>query len=330
MNNRIARLNFSAALLAALTLMSGTSVAGSLSGRLTYPSEFIPPMTVIAKDVTTDKIWSTDTPNKQAHYQIKLPAGSYIVYAIPREGQSKRGEKTPRGAHTTYSLCARDTTKAAAGNCKTGALIKVQITDSVASNNIDIDDWYLPDALQASLIDSKNAALPAKAAEPQATSPTKPSGVTASKPISAIRFSDYPVAAPAAFKPRHPDFRLAPAGASAYKRQIKLGARAGAVFAGRVAITTWGCGTRCENWAMVDLSSGHIVWPEAPFQPLQYNLPCEAKLLEYRLDSRMLSLHRLEGDRVITQNFLWSNDAHRLERLNEKATPVELFCRDHS
>jgi hypothetical protein len=62
------------------------------------------------------------------------------------------GDESLRGAHTTYSICGRDKAQLQAGRCQTGPLVEVRLDQRDARTNIDIDDWYLPDALMTTLV----------------------------------------------------------------------------------------------------------------------------------------------------------------------------------
>ncbi|MBC8025208.1 MAG: hypothetical protein H7Y89_04400, partial [Steroidobacteraceae bacterium] len=88
----------------------------------------------------------------------------------------------------------------------------------------------------------------------------------------------------------------------------------------------WRCGAACENWALVDLASGYIYFPEAPWTTLRTKLPCDIEPIEYRLDSRLLRLHRLDADHIRTQTYLWSNEDHALTPFVEGVAPIADFC----
>lgn len=53
---------------------------GSISGWLCYPSEDIPPMTIYARDIETQKTFSIHVA-KDNKYKIKVPTGNFIVFA---------------------------------------------------------------------------------------------------------------------------------------------------------------------------------------------------------------------------------------------------------
>jgi hypothetical protein len=100
----------------------------------------------------------------------------------------------------------------------------------------------------------------------------------------------------------------------------------GPSFAGRAALARWSCGRDCERWAIADMATGRIAWmDDKAVQPVRRNFPCDADPLEYRDDSRLLRVHRMEGGRVVTQDLVWWED--RMEMGAESAQSAEQFCK---
>lgn len=127
---------------------------------------------------------------------------------------------------------------------------------------------------------------------------------------------------------RPPNFASAPAVVKAARARVERAVSQGPYYAGRVAVVRWACGRNCERWALVDMASGQISMVEEPaLQPLRRNFPCDADALEFRGDSHLLRVHRLEGDQVVTQDFLWSISGVQLEKFAESAMSAEQFCR---
>ena len=125
---------------------------------------------------------------------------------------------------------------------------------------------------------------------------------------------------------RETDLSTAPPGAD--HARIQLAATRGPFFAGRIAVARWPCGEGCENWALVDIATGRIVsLDDAALQPLRSTFPCKkAEALEFSEASRLMRVHRLEGGRVLTRDFVWSYEAARLEPAGESSRTVEEFC----
>jgi hypothetical protein len=60
--------------------------AGTVTGKLSYPSEFIPAMRVVLFSLTDGNAYFVDTAKDQAEYSIEVPAGTYYVVSYPFEG----------------------------------------------------------------------------------------------------------------------------------------------------------------------------------------------------------------------------------------------------
>ncbi len=296
------------ALFAAVALLASNALpAATIGGRLSYPSEALPAMIVVARN-TAGATLSTETKVGQARYRLEVPAGSYVVFAIPKGVARQPGRIPLRGAHTEYSVCGRDKEKMQAGRCQTGPLVEIRLAATDQRDDVDIDDWTLPDTRMATLnlaisdgpaVKSSDAAF---AGHPADTSPLPFIG--------------------------KPDFASAPALAKGARGRIERAATRGPYYAGRVAVARWACGRNCEHWALVDMASGRVVMEEdKTLQPLRRNFPCDADPLEFREDSHLLRVHRLDRDMVVTQDFLWSIEAQRLEKSAESAMTAEQFCR---
>lgn len=73
---------------------------------------------------------------------------------------------------------------------------------------------------------------------------------------AAPRFEDYPVAIPRPAPPAKP--RLASRDAREFATAIRQAAAAGPNFAGRFALAVWGCGSACNDFAIIDARSGRV------------------------------------------------------------------------
>jgi len=280
-------------LAAVILLAPDPLLAATIGGRLGYPSEELPAMTVVARN-SAGETFTAETRPQQARYRLEVPDGRYVVFAIA-QGTGDTAGKAPRGAHTAYSLCARDKARLRAGRCKTGPLEEVSVTQARGREDVDIDDWYMPDALTETLV-------------PQDL------------------FARYPADLNPPAQTRSPDFATAPTGADL--ERIQRAVTRGPFYAGRVAVARWPCGEDCENWALVDVASGRIVASDdAALQPLRGGFPCKkAEALEFSEASRLMRVHRIDGERVVTRDFIWSYEALRLEAVGESARSVEEFC----
>jgi hypothetical protein len=103
---------------------------GSLSGNLGYPSEYIPAMTVVATNTTTQQDYFVETAQDQNTYTIEnLPPGDYTVVAYPNGAEEGGGysESVPCGLSI---------------NCNDHSLIPVNVTTGQDSSGVDPVDFY--------------------------------------------------------------------------------------------------------------------------------------------------------------------------------------------
>jgi hypothetical protein len=113
-------------------------VGGSISGRLSYPSEAIPPMKVVAFRVGSTEFFFVETVLNQLAYQIRnLPEGKYHVVAYTLGGDSFPAGLS--GGYTQAVLCGM--TEA----CTEHTLVDVVVFDGEESTDVDILDWLQAD-----------------------------------------------------------------------------------------------------------------------------------------------------------------------------------------
>jgi hypothetical protein len=117
-----------------------TIPTGSISGALSYPSEFIPPLRVVAIDVATAKYYFVDTVQGQDAYQIgNLPIGIYHVVAYTLGGTGLPSQ-LPAG----YSMAVQCGLQS---GCDDHSLIDVPVNAGQVTPNIDPTDWYAPEGV---------------------------------------------------------------------------------------------------------------------------------------------------------------------------------------
>jgi hypothetical protein len=106
---------------------------GSISGLLSYPSEFIPPLRVFAFQVGSENYYYVDTAENQSTYQIEnLPAGYYQVVAYTKNGRLA-------GGYTQAVPCGLSV------DCPNHELIEVPVNTGQVVTGIDPADWYAPE-----------------------------------------------------------------------------------------------------------------------------------------------------------------------------------------
>jgi hypothetical protein len=125
----------------------GAPLNGTITGKLSYPSEFIPPMRVVAFSLTDGKAYFVDTALNQTEYSIDVPAGTYYVVSYPHEGVPGNtgqvdsytlGGGPFAGGYTQMVPCGLDV------SCDDHALIQITVT---AGQMVVVDpaDWYAPE-----------------------------------------------------------------------------------------------------------------------------------------------------------------------------------------
>jgi hypothetical protein len=109
-----------------------TPAPGSISGTLSYPSEGIPALRVVAFNLSDRNYYSVDTQPNQSIYQITgLPPGKYHVVAYTMDGQLA-------GGFTPAVACGLTVT------CTDHALSEVVVLAGQDVTGIDPQDWYAP------------------------------------------------------------------------------------------------------------------------------------------------------------------------------------------
>ncbi len=126
---------------ATLTAISGLQPApaapalpaatGSLTGQLSYPSEAIPPLRVVAYLAGSGAFFSVDTAANQTTYRLdNLPEGKYQVVAYVLPG----GEMA--GAYSQAVLCGLT------AECADHALVDVIVFAGETTPDVNLSDWY--------------------------------------------------------------------------------------------------------------------------------------------------------------------------------------------
>lgn len=114
---------------------------GEISGRLAYPSEETPAMTIVLFELNVRRPTKVMIPAKRTSYVAQVPPGDYVIFAIP-EGAT---DPTLVGAHTSYSLCNARVLSGEAPDelCATGQPREISVAAGARVADVNIDDWYL-------------------------------------------------------------------------------------------------------------------------------------------------------------------------------------------
>jgi len=106
---------------------------GVISGGLCYPSEYIPAMTIYARNVDTGETWSRHVPQDTLSYEIQVPAGNYWVFAWTDEGVG--------GSYSEFVLCGLSV------ECADHTLVTVPVAAGQRVTGVDICDYYGEEAV---------------------------------------------------------------------------------------------------------------------------------------------------------------------------------------
>jgi hypothetical protein len=117
------------------------------------------------------------------------------------------------------------------------------------------------------------------------------------------RFQDYPATVSTA-KLRAP--KIVSREARMFRTVIRDGSADGVNFAGRFTIVVWGCGARCFDWAMVDRTTGEVIFDPSLRDVSADNVDDGARVdpgldraghgLLFRSDSRLLVLQGMPNE----------------------------------
>ncbi len=107
-------------------------LGSAITGHLSYPSEGIPPLKVVAFDVITQApVASVETEAGQSTYSLSVPGGIYYVVAYTLDGQLA-------GGYTVAVQCGLSV------DCTDHTLLPVPTANGMAAGEIDPADWYAP------------------------------------------------------------------------------------------------------------------------------------------------------------------------------------------
>ncbi|MDB4950741.1 MAG: hypothetical protein JWM27_3390 [Gemmatimonadetes bacterium] len=140
------------------------------------------------------------------------------------------------------------------------------------------------------IVASSATAAAAQTPRPTPATPAPPHDVRPSIPgrgalaVRSPQFADFPAGAVFRGRPAAVDVGSA-RGAASHRTVLRRGVAKGANFAGHYAVVTWGCGTACERFALVDVRTGKV-W----MSPMELT-----RGAQYRVDSGLFIANPLPG-----------------------------------
>ena len=113
--------------------VDASTLTGSISGNLSYPSEYIPAMQVVAFSINTQFWYMTFTNEGDSTYQIDdLPPGDYQVVAYAADSGLAGGYSHAVPCGLTIA-------------CTDHSLIIVTVVANQTTTGVNPGDWYAPD-----------------------------------------------------------------------------------------------------------------------------------------------------------------------------------------
>lgn len=113
----------------------GEVQTGTVSGRICYPSEFIPEMTLFFQEISSQEISEVYISENQNEYNMNLIPGRYIAFAYLNSGA------TLMGSYTNAVLCGLN------AGCADHSLVEFEVEAGQNVEDIDICDWYSTEAV---------------------------------------------------------------------------------------------------------------------------------------------------------------------------------------
>ena len=119
----------------------------TITGKLSYPSEFLPPMRVVLFSVKNGRAYFVDTAKGQGQFSLNVPAGTYYLVAYPYEGTAGNtgqvdsytlGGGPFAGGYTQMVPCGL------ASGCDDHTLLQITVPEG-QTVTADPGDWYAPE-----------------------------------------------------------------------------------------------------------------------------------------------------------------------------------------
>jgi len=115
----------------------GQPVWGAITGKLSFPSEYIPALRVVAFRLGDNQTYYVDTQMNQGTYELALPAGTYHVVAYM--GGAEADANSMAGGYSQMVPCGLSV------DCSDHSLIDVIVQQGSVTYGVDPGDFYAQD-----------------------------------------------------------------------------------------------------------------------------------------------------------------------------------------
>lgn len=111
---------------------------GTITGQVAYPSEFVPPLRVVAFDQQDESIFFVTELPAGGTYSLEVPAGTYVVLAYLMDPAAIGATPGLGAVYSEAVLCGL------LYGCDDHSLVPVVVNAGQTVANIDPVDWYTP------------------------------------------------------------------------------------------------------------------------------------------------------------------------------------------
>ena len=128
------------------------------------------------------------------------------------------------------------------------------------------------------------------------------------------RFEDFPVSV--RFKGKPAAVKLDSGRARMFRTMLMENAAKGVNFAGYYVAATWGCGSACWSFAIIDARTGRVYFSPSLLSVGGFGYAPNEDLIQFRRDSRLLIVVGSPNDEgyVGRRYYVWKNNRLRLIR----------------
>lgn len=116
---------------------------GTITGQLSYPSEFLPPQRVVAFNIEDVQTYYAVDVAEGGSYELDVLPGTYVVTAYVLDPQSLGAPPGLGAAYSKAVLCGLEV------GCDDHGLVPVTVASGETVTGIDPADWYLPPGEEA-------------------------------------------------------------------------------------------------------------------------------------------------------------------------------------